>query len=73
MFFTKRLLTAAIIMVIPALAWATGGEAELTPSAVLPSDRFEFETVVDGIEIRHAFVIENRGTAPLNIAKIKTG
>jgi hypothetical protein len=73
MYFIKRLLFTAIIFAIPALAWASGGEAELAPSAVLPLDRFEFEKVVDGVEVHHSFVIQNKGSAPLNIDRIKTG
>lgn len=43
------------------------------PSAWLPVDNYEFDTVVEGAEIDHYFIIQNKGTAPLNIEKVKTG
>ena len=43
------------------------------PSAYLPVDNYEFEQVVEGNEIDHQFIIQNKGTAPLNIEKVKTG
>ena len=43
------------------------------PSANLPVDNYEFDTVIEGNEIDHQFIIQNKGTAPLNIEKIKTG
>ncbi len=43
------------------------------PSAYLPLDNYEFEPVVEGAEINHDFIIQNKGTAPLNIEKVKTG
>jgi hypothetical protein len=64
---------AMAVMILPTLVGASSGDAELTPSAMVSEDRFEFKAVIDGLEVRHAFVIENRGTAPLNIEKVKTG
>ena len=69
----KCLIALLVVLLIPLTLGATGGKTELSPSAFLPEDRFEFETVVDGVQIRHSFVIENRGSAPLNIHKVKTG
>ncbi|MBT9437775.1 MAG: hypothetical protein GAS50_01135, partial [Desulfobacterales bacterium] len=43
------------------------------PSAYLPVDNYEFDPVVEGAEIDHQFIIQNKGTAPLNIEKVKTG
>ncbi|MDL2123950.1 MAG: DUF1573 domain-containing protein [Deltaproteobacteria bacterium] len=43
------------------------------PSAYLPVDNYEFGPVVEGAEIDHQFIIQNKGTAPLNIEKVKTG
>jgi len=43
------------------------------PSAYLPVDNYEFDTVVESNEIDHQFIIQNKGTAPLNIVKVKTG
>ncbi|MBC2695376.1 MAG: hypothetical protein HF982_08905 [Desulfobacteraceae bacterium] len=43
------------------------------PSAYLPVDKYEFEPIVEGNEINHQFIIQNKGTADLNIEKVKTG
>ena len=43
------------------------------PSAYLPVDNYEFDPVVEGVEIDHQFIIQNKGTADLNIEKVKTG
>jgi outer membrane protein OmpA-like peptidoglycan-associated protein len=43
------------------------------PAAVLPARGYEFEPVPDGVEVRHDFVLQNKGTAPLIISRVKTG
>lgn len=43
------------------------------PSAYLPVNNYEFDPVLEGDEIAHYFIIQNKGTAPLNIEKVKTG
>ena len=43
------------------------------PAAVLPARGFEFEPVPDGVEVRHDFVLQNKGNAPLTISRVKTG
>jgi hypothetical protein len=43
------------------------------PSAYLPIDNYEFDEVIEGHEINHSFIIQNKGTADLNIEKVETG
>jgi hypothetical protein len=43
------------------------------PAAVLPTHSYQFEPVLDGFEVRHDFVIQNKGSAPLFISRVKTG
>ena len=56
---------------------ATGGDqaaaSEKIASAFLPVTNWEFDPVVDGKAVTHDFVIQNKGNAPLNISKVKTG
>ena len=47
--------------------------SEMTASAFLPVTNWEFDPVVDGKSVMHEFVIQNKGNAPLNISKVKTG
>ena len=43
------------------------------PSAYLPVNDYKFDPVVEGAEIDHQFIIQNKGNAPLNIEKVGTG
>ena len=43
------------------------------PAAVLPARSYEFKPVLEGDEVRHDFIIQNKGTAPLFISRVKTG
>ena len=49
------------------------GDIQASPSAFLPVDSFEFASVVEGTTVTHEFVIQNKGTVPLTIHKVKTG
>ncbi len=46
-----------------------GGE----PEALLPETVYEFQPVVEGSEVVHEFVIQNRGRAELSVLKLKSG
>lgn len=52
---------------------ASGKAPDESPSAFLPENRYIFSSVVEGSQIEHDFIIKNKGTAPLNIEKVKTG
>ncbi len=52
---------------------ASAAEAVENPGAVVPELKYEFDPVVDGIEITHDYVIKNTGNGPLTIHKVKTG
>lgn len=43
------------------------------PQAFLPVTHFEFPPVFEGQAVHHEFVIQNKGTAPLNITDVQTG
>ena len=42
------------------------------PIAHVPALRYEFAPVMEGREVMHDFVVQNRGSAPLEIQKVKT-
>ncbi len=46
---------------------------DLFPVAVFPDPEYPFEAVADGIEVRHDFIVQNTGTAELDIKEVKTG
>jgi hypothetical protein len=41
------------------------------PAVFFPETRHEFDPVMEGVEIKHDFVIENRGRAPLIINNVR--
>ena len=52
------------------------GASKQTPpssSVFVPENRYTFPTVIDGTEVTHDFIIQNKGDAPLVIEKVKTG
>ena len=42
------------------------------PAVYLPVFRYEFDPVLEGQEVTHDFVIQNKGDAPLKVQKVKT-
>jgi len=46
---------------------------DLFPVAVFPETEYPFEAVADGMEVQHDFIVQNSGTAELDIKEVKTG
>jgi hypothetical protein len=42
------------------------------PSVYLPAARYQFAPVMEGREVTHDFVVQNKGSAILEIQKVKT-
>jgi hypothetical protein len=42
------------------------------PVAYIPAARYEFTSIVEGQEVSHNFVIQNKGAAPLEVQRVKT-
>jgi len=42
-------------------------------SVFVQESRFKFGPVLEGTEIKHDFIVQNKGTAPLKIEKVRTG
>ena len=70
-----KALTAFLITLFLTLSAAVcfGTQDQSTPSAVFPETSYEFSGVLDGAKVVHEFVIQNKGTAPLKVEKVKTG
>ncbi len=70
----KIFFVAVLILLISQTGFSEEkAAATAAPSAYLPSATFTFEKVVEGKEILHDFIIENKGNAPLDITKVKPG
>ena len=48
-------------------------KTDLSPRAFLPETQYAFPPVLDGAEVLHDFILQNRGTAPLEVKKVRTG
>ena len=64
-------LAAAVLAAGPAAAGVDPEQG--LPAVEVPQFRYEFESVVEGSEVVHTFVLKNRGTAPLEIQRVRTG
>jgi hypothetical protein len=43
------------------------------PPVLAPESLYKFGPVLEGTEIIHDFIVQNKGTAPLKIEKVRTG
>ena len=70
----KALTVLAIALILTLFAAVCfGTQDQSTPSAVFPETSYEFLPVLDGAKVVHEFVIQNKGTAPLKVERVKTG
>ncbi|MFO8048471.1 MAG: hypothetical protein R6U29_05500 [Desulfosudaceae bacterium] len=67
--------TAALLLVVLAAAGAADAQARWgeEPEIFVPETRYSFEPVPEGTEVSHDFVIQNKGDAPLEINRVKSG
>ena len=82
----KHIVLIPIIYLVWFSAYAYGAENEPAPngrgeilqeslkqpSAHLPVIRYEFAPVIEGQEVIYDFVVQNKGSATLEIQKVKT-
>ena len=65
------LATAIGLILFAATGFADQNDAG--PAALFPQTLYEFSPVLDGAEVVHEFVVQNKGTATLSIDRVKTG
>ncbi len=70
-----RILVASTLILIGTLfsAVSFGIQDESQPSAFFPETIYEFSAVLDGNNVVHDFVIQNKGNATLKVNEVKTG
>ena len=54
-------------------SYGSENEAQKFPSIYVPSGIYEFKPVLEGDEVMHDYIVQNKGTAPLKIEKVKAG
>ncbi len=65
-----------LVFAAPCLSLETASDnkdVNQTPSVFFPSPNYQFDEVVEGTEVTHAFVIMNKGKKTLNVQKVKAG
>jgi len=70
--FLVLFLSGLVCMLFAGGFTAAESQATDSPSVFVPEPRYEFAPVVDGREVAHDFVIQNKGDAPLIIERVKT-
>lgn len=62
-----------LLLLIPLSA--PGGETATvgTPQLFMPEKSYHFQPVVSGRDVSHTYVIQNKGTATLEIMRVATG
>ncbi|MEE4355188.1 MAG: hypothetical protein V2I97_01895 [Desulfococcaceae bacterium] len=71
----KKIKTLLIFAVICLAADMAVGEetADKSPSAFLPETVYTFAPLVEGSEVVHDFILQNKGNETLFIEKLKSG
>jgi hypothetical protein len=80
----KRFLLTLLAIVLLYPAWALAGQpikkgdpsekepaGKDRPRAVVAQKEYRFDSVFEGAQIKHDFVIENQGKAPLVIKRVR--
>lgn len=66
-------LLAVVFVLIPLAALAQGADNPGAPSVYVPEPLYQFEPVVSGQDVSHDYIVQNKGTAELEITRVKTG
>ena len=72
-FMNRKSISLACMLILVAAAACFGAENTAMPDAVAVEPVFEFKPVLDGDEVTHDYVIQNKGSAELVIERIQTG
>ncbi|MBL7204489.1 MAG: hypothetical protein ISS63_09160 [Desulfobacteraceae bacterium] len=67
------LCCSLFVFCLMVMAFGALDEVKGSPSVVFPEPGFEFDTVFEGIDVVHDFVIQNKGTAALDVQKVSGG
>ena len=70
----KTIITAIFILLLVQTGYAENKiEPTAFPVAKVVEKTYKFETLTEGLELIHEFVIQNTGKAQLDIIKVKPG
>ena len=66
-----RFLLTACLLIAPSLGLALETSTN-GPRAFLPESVYEFQPVLEGVQVSHEFILGNQGDEPLQIIHIKS-
>jgi hypothetical protein len=72
--FLGGLVFMALSMPVWSLETKAESQADVpVPVAEIAEPEYRFDAVPEGTKLTHAYVIQNKGTAPLEVVRVKTG
>jgi hypothetical protein len=66
------LVSAVCVIFLTTSFLSAESESQGAPSAYFPADQYEFDQVLEGSEVIHDLVVQNKGTAPLEVKGVGT-
>ncbi len=70
----RKILSAVMLLLFFSVPLCFGEEtAQGIPVAVAPESLYKFTSAMEGDEVLHDFVLQNKGTADLKITRVQTG
>ena len=66
-------LAGILLLIAAAVCFGAENAATEAPDAVAVEPVFEFKPVLDGDEVVHDYVIQNKGSAELEVQRVQTG
>jgi hypothetical protein len=67
------LCCSLVIFGLMVMAFGAQDEVKASPSVVFSKPGYEFDAVFEGVDVLHDFVIQNKGTAILDVQKVSGG
>ena len=68
-----KYLMVILFVLISLTALAQGADNPGSPSVFVPEPLYQFEPVVSGQDVTNDYIVQNKGTAELEITSVKTG
>ena len=66
-------IVAICVLFSAAVSVGDEGKGEKNrPVAFFPALKYEFLEILEGTKVTHDFIVQNKGTAPLKVEKVKT-
>ena len=62
-----------LLLLIPLSALGEEIDPVGTPQLFMPQKSYNFQRVVSGMKVSHTYIVQNKGTATLEIMRVATG